>query len=169
MRGHGILDAGLACLLVLGLGVTASALEQGKQDAATPASLSQLEAAVKRDPANSGAHIALGLAYWGQNDYPRALVAFRRAVEVGPRSAQAHNWLGVALSEKSDLEGAIAEFKKAIQLDPQYGRAYGNLGSALATSGETPANRAKEQRSGLEPNAVGGAKRVLGAWCRAMG
>ena len=68
MRGHGILDAGLASLLALGLGVTASALEQGQQDAATPASVSQLEAAVKRDPADPGAHVALGLAYWGQND-----------------------------------------------------------------------------------------------------
>src|SRR5438552_3727706 len=79
-----------------------------------PASLTDLEAAVKREPGNPNAHVALGLAYWDRNDYPRALQAFERAVKVGPRSAEAHNWLGVALSEKADLPGAIAEFQKAV-------------------------------------------------------
>ena len=34
---------------------------------------SELEAAVKRDPGNPKLHVALGLAYWDRNDYPRAL------------------------------------------------------------------------------------------------
>ena len=106
-------------LVLLGLGLTATAQEQ-----------KALEAAVQRDPNDAGARIALGLAYWGRNEYPRALQEFRKAVEVAPRSAEAHNWLGVALSEKSDLPGAVAEFRKAIELDPKYGRAFTNLGSA---------------------------------------
>ena len=48
-------------------------------------------------PVNPSAHVALGLAYWGRNEYPRALLEFRQAVEVGPRSAEAHNWLGGAV------------------------------------------------------------------------
>jgi tetratricopeptide (TPR) repeat protein len=120
--------------VLLALGVTAAA-QSPKRDAAAP-SVSQLEKDVARDPRNPAAHVALGLAYWGSGDFPRALRAFRRAVDVGPRSAEAHNWLGVALSEKSDLPGAVAEFRRAIDLDPKYGRAYTNLGSALATGGD---------------------------------
>ena len=95
----------------------------------------QIEAAIQRDP-TIRLHVALGLAYWDQNDYPHALEAFQRAVKVGPGSAEAHNWLGVALMGKADLPGAIAEFRKAVALDPKYARAYTNLGSALAKSGD---------------------------------
>jgi tetratricopeptide (TPR) repeat protein len=84
-----------------------------------PASLSQLEASLKRDPNNPKLLVALGLAYWDRNDYPHALEAFQRAVKIGPNSAEAHNWLGVAIMEKADLPGAIAEFKKAVALDPE--------------------------------------------------
>ena len=101
-----------------------------------PPSISQLEAAIRRDPGNPKLHVTLGLAYWDRNDYPHALDAFQHAVKVGPNSAQAHNWLGVALMGKADLPSAVAEFKKAVALDPKYARAYTNLGSALAKSGE---------------------------------
>jgi tetratricopeptide (TPR) repeat protein len=99
-------------------------------------SISQIEAAIQRDPGNPKLHVTLGLAYWDRNDYPHALEAFQRAVKVGPNSAEAHNWLGVALMGKADLPGAIAEFKKAIALDPKFTRAFTNLGSALAKSGD---------------------------------
>jgi tetratricopeptide (TPR) repeat protein len=101
-----------------------------------PPSISQIEAAIRRDPGNPKLHVTLGLAYWDRNDYPHALDAFQRAVKVGPNSAEAHNWLGVALMGKADLPSAVAEFKKAVALDPKYARAYTNLGSALAKSGE---------------------------------
>ena len=104
-----------------------------------PPSISQIEAAIRRDPGNPKLHVTLGLAYWDRNDYPHALDAFQRAVKVGPNSAQAHNWLGVALMGKADLPSAVAEFKKAVALDREYARAYTNLGSALAKSGELDA------------------------------
>ena len=141
----------------IALRVSANAATAHEQTAGVaPAPVSQLEAAVRRDPKSPSAHIALGLAYWGRNEYPRALQAFRRAVEVGPRSAEAHNWLGVALSEKSDLPGAVAEFRRAIELDPKYGRAYTNLGSALATSGDyAEAVEVFQKALLLEPNNQG--------------
>ena len=101
-----------------------------------PRSVSQIEAAIQRDPGNPRLHVALGLAYWDRNDYPHALEAFQRAVKIGPDSAEAHNWLGVALMGKADLPNAVAEFRKAVALDPKYARAYTNLGSALAKSGD---------------------------------
>ena len=136
--------------------VLASAGTAPGQPAEKPApSVAQLEAAVKRRPSDPKLFVALGLAYWERNDYPRALTAFQRAVKVAPGSAEAHNWLGVALSEKSDLPGAIAELRKAVALDPKYGRAYTNLGSVLAKSGDfTEAVAVFRKALTLEPNSV---------------
>ena len=148
-----LLTKAFALALILGF---PSAGPAAAQQAEKPApSVSQLEAAVKRRPSDPKLHVALGLAYWERNDYPRALVAFQRAVKVAPRSAEAHNWLGVALSEKSDLPGAIAELRKAVALDPKYGRAYTNLGSVLAKSGDfTEAVAVFQKALTLEPNSV---------------
>lgn len=135
--------------------VLASAPAAAQQAEGPAQSVSQLEAAVKRRPSDSKLHVALGLAYWERDDYPRALAAFQRAVEVAPASAEAHNWLGVALSEKSDLPGAIAELRKAVALDPKYGRAYTNLGSVLAKSGDfTEAVTVFQKALTLEPNSA---------------
>jgi tetratricopeptide (TPR) repeat protein len=126
---------------------------QTQEPAKAPPSISQLEAAVKREPGNPDLHVALGLAYWDRDRSEDALKAFRAAVKVGPRSAEAHNWLGVALADKADLAGAIALFRKAIALDPSYGRAHTNLGSTLATSGDfAEAVEIFQKALALEPN-----------------
>jgi tetratricopeptide (TPR) repeat protein len=146
--------AGPIFLLALVPGPTTAARAQEAGNA--PASLSELEAAVERDPGNPDLHVALGLAYWGREDSPRALEAFQRAVEADPRSAEAHNWVGVALAAKTELHDAIAAFRRAIALDPEYGRAYSNLGSALAVSGDyAEAVVVFEKALGLEPNSLG--------------
>jgi len=134
-----------------------------------PPSISELEAAVKRDPGNPDLHVALGLVYWDRNGSEAALKAFQTAVKVGPRSAEAHNWLGVAVAEKADLPGAIALFRKAIALDPTYGRAYTNLGSTLATSGDfAEAVEVFQKALTLEPNNLG-AQMNLGMALREKG
>ena len=118
---------------------------------------SQLEAAVKRDPGNPKLHVALGLAYWDRNDYPRALSAFQRAVKVGPRSAEAHNWLGVALSEKSDLPGAIAALQEGRRARPELRAGLHEPGRpTLAKSGDFAEAVAVFQKAlALEPNSLG--------------
>src|ERR1700730_3330881 len=68
-----------------------------------PPSVSQIEAAIQRDPGNPKLHVALGLAYWDRNDYPHALEAFQRAVNIGPDTTQAHSAGIVALMGKADL------------------------------------------------------------------
>jgi tetratricopeptide (TPR) repeat protein len=143
----------LALALILVLAPAGPAVAQ--QGEKPPPSVAQLEAAVKRRPSDPKLRVALGLAYWERNDYPRALTAFQRAVKVAPGSAEAHNWLGVALSEKSDFPGAIAALRKAVALDPKYGRAYTNLGSVLARSGDfAEAVTVFEKALALEPNNV---------------
>src|SRR5256885_8485528 len=126
-------------IVILFLGSASHASAQKAPNSGT--SVSQAEAAIKRDPLNPKLYVALGLAYWDRNDYPRAFEAFQRAVKIGPGSAEAHNWLGVAILEKADLPNAITEFRKAVSLDAKYARAYSNLGSALAKSGEIAEDR----------------------------
>ena len=77
-----------ALALALSL-VLAPAPAAAQQPEKPPPSVAQLEAAVKRSPSDPKLHVALGLAYWEKNDYPRALIAFQRAVEVAPKSAEA--------------------------------------------------------------------------------
>jgi tetratricopeptide (TPR) repeat protein len=139
--------------VILLAGLALPALAQKSRPA--PASVDQIEAAIKRDPANSKLYVELGLAYWDKNDSQHALDAFQQAVRIGPSSAEAHNWLGVALMEKSDLPGAIAELRKAVSLNPTYARAYANLGSSLSTSGDlTEAIEVFKKALALEPNSV---------------
>jgi len=143
-----------------------------KKDAASkkpPASLTQIEESIRRDPSNPKLYVELGLAYWDQNDYPHAYEAFQQAVKVGPSSAEAHNWLGVAILEKSDLPGATAEFRRAVALDPKYARAYTNLGSALAKGGDlAEAVSIFRKALALEPNDLG-AQMNLGIALREKG
>jgi tetratricopeptide (TPR) repeat protein len=130
--------------------------ELTQQPPAAGSSVRELQLAIKKEPANAELHVRLGIAYWQQDDFSRALAAFQRAVKIAPRSAEAQNWLGVALLAQSDFPGGIAALRKAIALDPKHGRAYSNLGSALAKSGDfDEAVKVFERALALEPNSLG--------------
>jgi len=139
----------LLALIVLGLGLALLSYAQERP----PTSLTQIQAAIKRNPFDPKLYVALGLAYWDANDSPHAFEAFQQAVKLGPGSAEAHNWLGVALMDKSDLPSAIAELRRAVSLDPKFARAYANLGSALSTSGDLgEAVEVFKKALAIEPN-----------------
>src|SRR5215469_6536725 len=121
-------------LILFVVALVASAAAQNREPASSD--ITQIQAAIQRNPSDARPYIQLGLAYWERNDDPDALHAFQKAVEVSPRSAEAHNFLGAALMKKSDLPGAVRELRKAVALDPKLVRAYANLGAALARSGE---------------------------------
>lgn len=151
------------------LAASAMLFGQAPAEKNPPASVSQIEDQIRQRPDNPKLYVALGLAFWRQNDFPHALEAFQHAVKVGPNSADAHNWLGVATLEKGDFTGAIAEFRRAIALDPKYTRAYANLGSALNKNGElTEAVKVFRKAVALEPNSPV-AHMNLGVALRAQG
>jgi tetratricopeptide (TPR) repeat protein len=138
----------------LGIGRWEVTAQQPKESSVRSAG--ELESALKRDPTNADLQVQLGIAYWQQDDFSRALAAFRRAVTIAPASAEAQNWLGVALLSQSDFPGGIAALRRAIALDPKHGRAYSNLGSALAKSGDLAAAVEVFQKAlALEPNSAG--------------
>jgi len=154
---------------IIVLAASATLFGQAQGGKTPPASAGQIEEQIRQHPENPKLYVALGLAFWRQNDFPRALEAFQRAVKLGPKSADAHNWLGVATLEKGDFTGAIAEFRKAIALDPKYTRAYANLGSALNKNGELPeAVTVFRKAVALEPNSPV-AHMNLGVALRAQG
>src|SRR5262249_54082376 len=74
----------------------------------------ELEQAVKLEPRNVEAHIALGIARLRSGNLEAGLGSFRRAVELRPSSAEAHYNLGLALREAGRLEPAKNEFQSTI-------------------------------------------------------
>lgn len=117
------------------------------------ASLTQIQASLRREPGNSKLYIELGQAYWNHGDYQQAFDAFKQAVKLAPASAEAHNWLGAFLMGRGNLPDSISELRRAVSLDPKYARGYTNLGSALAKSGDLAgAVTAFQKALALEPN-----------------
>jgi tetratricopeptide (TPR) repeat protein len=61
----------------------------------------------------------LGLAYLGQNDWPKAIKALRTAVSRGPDHPEAHYSLAIAYEKANDLREALTEITASIQLAPE--------------------------------------------------
>ena len=94
------------------------------------------QAAAAAAPANSVAHMTLGLALCDKGQLDEATVCFRKAIELDLKNAMAHTNLGNALFNKGQLDDAIACCRKAIELDPKLAFAHNNLGNALKDKGQ---------------------------------
>jgi tetratricopeptide (TPR) repeat protein len=75
----------------------------------------QLATGYRRD---ERAHFLLGGAYFGQQDYPKAIREYEKSVELAPDFAPAYNLLGYAHRANSQLDQAEKAFKKYIALIP---------------------------------------------------
>ncbi len=83
----------------------------------------------------------MGVVYYRENDFERALRAYRKAVELDPNFASAFNNLGALflsrfLEQKTSslMEQAMAAFNKAIENDPRLASAYNGRASAFKFS-----------------------------------
>jgi len=76
------------------------------------------------------AHWGLGLAYYKQKLYDKAIESHMKAIELKPDDAGAHAALGEAYLEKGLYDKAIVSLKKAIALEPDIARADYLLGLA---------------------------------------
>jgi len=70
----------------------------------------------------------LGLAYFKQENYENAEMAFQRAIESNAHDAIAYNHLGIIKRLQGRFNLARQTYQKAIQIDNEYASAYLNLG-----------------------------------------
>lgn len=74
--------------------------------------------ALEIDPSLAEAHASLGLVYWHEFEWNRALDEFRTAIELRPDYASARKWYGGILSYQGRLQEGRAELERALQADP---------------------------------------------------
>jgi tetratricopeptide (TPR) repeat protein len=69
----------------------------------------------------------VGLQYYGDKEFEKAIEAFRKAIEAGPNEALGYNDLGAALNGLERWDEAIPLFEKALTIDPKLQIAKNNL------------------------------------------
>lgn len=82
-------------------------------------SVSESERAIALDPADSWAHVALGMSYGLQRKNTEALVELERALELDPNSTLAFAMLGMVRSWGGDGDGALTAFDAAVRCNPR--------------------------------------------------
>lgn len=73
----------------------------------------------------------LGVAWYEQGDYEKAVEYSKRAIRLNPKYAVAYNNLGVAYAKQGNLDKAIGCYKKATSINPDYATAFNNIGVAF--------------------------------------
>ncbi len=114
-------------LMILGLQAGANADTKTQRDY-----YEKLAAAYPRD---ERAHFLLGGAYFGQQDYPRAIAEYHKSVELAPDYAPAYNLLGYAHRQAGESGEAEQAFKKYIELIPNDPNPYDSYAELLMKLG----------------------------------
>jgi TolB-like protein/DNA-binding winged helix-turn-helix (wHTH) protein len=78
--------------------------------------IAERKRAVELEPLSLVINFELGLAFYYDRDYDRAIEQFQKTLELDQNFAPAHNFLPAAYEQKGMYSEAIAEFKKAIPL-----------------------------------------------------
>ena len=68
---------------------------------------------IQRNPINTAYDSNLGLVYYNQGKYPKAIFEFEKVIKLNPNNAIAHHNLGLVYKEQGKITEAEAEFKKA--------------------------------------------------------
>jgi serine/threonine-protein kinase len=119
--------------------------------AALEKAVATLRAAIRLKPANTAAHVHLGLALDHQGKPTEAIAEYREAIRLDPGDAIAHNNLGLTMRYQGRQSEAIAAFREAIRLRPDLAIAHFNLGMVLAQQGN-PALAITEFREAIRLN-----------------
>jgi tetratricopeptide (TPR) repeat protein len=114
-------------LMILGLEAGANADTRLQRDY-----YERLAAAYPRD---ERAHFLLGGAYFGQQNYAKAIGEYEKAVEIAADYAPAYNLLGYARRANGQFDQAEAAFKKYIALIPSDPNPYDSYAELLMKMG----------------------------------
>jgi tetratricopeptide (TPR) repeat protein len=99
------------------------------------------EKAVKLDREYADAINNIGVAFYKQKKYSRAIKYYKRAIQLHEPSASFHSNLGAAYFSKKELNRAVAEYQRAFQLDPTIFERTSKVGVVARMS--SPADRAQ--------------------------
>src|ERR671920_1329886 len=86
-------------------------------------------------PRDERAHFLLGNAYFGQQEYGKAVSEYKRSVELAPQYAPAYNLLGYAHRAEGQFQAAEKSFKKYIELIPNDPNPYDSYAELLMKMG----------------------------------
>jgi tetratricopeptide (TPR) repeat protein len=92
----------------------ASLLHAGQYEYAITA----LNQVIKIQPRMPEAHVNLGFAYLGIEDYQTSAISFSRAIDLRPEQINAYYGLAEALEGMKDYEGALGAMRSYIHLSP---------------------------------------------------
>lgn len=76
-----------------------------------------LEEALQLDPKNVEARYHLGRVRYQQNQFDKAVAAFREVLKHDPNNVKAEDNLGLSLEGTNQVDDAIMEYRRAIKLD----------------------------------------------------
>ena len=86
-------------------------------------------------PADERAHFLLGGAYFGRQEYDKAIAEYRKATELNPRFSPAYNLLGYAYRAVDQFGDAETAFRKYIELIPGDPNPYDSYAELLMKTG----------------------------------
>ena len=98
-------------------------------------SLKYAEELVAKYPQDERAHLTLGNAYFGQQEYEKAVAELKKATEIAPDYSPAYNSLGYVYRPLEKYAEAEAAFKKYIELVPNDPNPYDSYAELLMKTG----------------------------------
>lgn len=109
--------------------------------------VSELEAALAREPKLPGAHFMLGEIAIYRAQIDRAIDELNREIAINPNFAMAYYRLGDAYTRRADWAHAIPPLERAVWLDPTYSGPYILLGKAYLKTADLTSAEAMLRRA----------------------
>ena len=94
-----------------------------------------LDRLVAAFPGDERAQLALGVFYFGQQDFPQASEHLKKATEIAPDFSVSYNMLGYTERQLEDYAGAEWAFKKYVELIPNDPNPYDSYAELLIKMG----------------------------------
>jgi tetratricopeptide (TPR) repeat protein len=109
--------------------------------------LAYQEELVAKYPGDERAHFALGGAYFGRQEFDKAIAEYRKATEINAEFSPAYNLLGYAYRAVERFSDAEIAFKKYIELVPGDPNPYDSYAELLMKTGRFDESIAQYQKA----------------------
>jgi cytochrome c-type biogenesis protein CcmH/NrfG len=107
------------------------------------ARIAQIEAALRTDPKNHDAWVALGNEYFDSHQAQKAVGAYEKALALQPGDPNVLTDQGVMYRQLGQFDKALATFQKANKLQPNHVQSLFNMGIVYANDLNKPDEAAK--------------------------